>query len=84
MVVCATTLSLLLVFLFGFVVNLSLAHNHVYHVGEHDGWTLLPLGKYNHWAQKHRFQVNDDLGKSPLFFFFNLICGHQQDILVKL
>ncbi|KAG6404886.1 hypothetical protein SASPL_132463 [Salvia splendens] len=61
MVVCATTLSLLLVFLFGFVVNLSLAHNHVYHVGEHDGWTLLPLGKYNHWAQKHRFQVNDDL-----------------------
>ncbi|KAL1555609.1 early nodulin-like protein 1 [Salvia divinorum] len=61
MVVCASTLMLLLVFLFGFIVTSSLAHNHVYHVGEHDGWTLLPSGEYNNWAQRHRFQVNDDL-----------------------
>lgn len=37
-----------------------------YQVGGKDGWVVKPSEDYNHWAQSHRFQVNDTLRKSNI------------------
>ncbi|GFP92087.1 early nodulin-like protein 2 [Phtheirospermum japonicum] len=34
---------------------------HRFYVGGDDGWTLHPSRNYNHWAEKYRFLINDEL-----------------------
>ncbi|XWS10012.1 hypothetical protein CRYUN_Cryun39dG0039000 [Craigia yunnanensis] len=52
-------LCLFLVF-FACLISFSHAHKSFY-VGGKDGWVLEPKEKYNNWAGKQRFQVNDTL-----------------------
>ncbi|KAE8707812.1 formin-like protein 5-like [Hibiscus syriacus] len=51
-------LSLLLVLLACFVCS---SHCYTFYVGGKEGWVLHPNQKYNDWAGKQRFQVNDVL-----------------------
>ncbi|XP_062150966.1 early nodulin-like protein 3 [Alnus glutinosa] len=51
-------LGVLFVILMGFL-STSQAYN--FFVGGKDGWVLHPSEKYNHWAERNRFRVNDTL-----------------------
>ncbi|KAK9664213.1 hypothetical protein RND81_14G026400 [Saponaria officinalis] len=39
----------------------AFCEGHKFNVGGKDGWVLNPSEKYNHWAERMRFQVNDTL-----------------------
>ncbi|KAL9145248.1 hypothetical protein ABFS82_13G029200 [Erythranthe guttata] len=58
MAVSPSIISLLFVLLMEF---LCLAHAFEFHVGGDDGWTLKPTKYYNHWAERYRFQINDEI-----------------------
>jgi len=61
-------LGVLFVILMGFL-STSQAYN--FFVGGKDGWVLHPSEKYNHWAERNRFRVNDTLCK-PLSLSLSL------------
>ncbi|XP_010272421.1 PREDICTED: early nodulin-like protein 2 [Nelumbo nucifera] len=48
-------------FLMVAVCNLCLSQAHDFYVGGRFGWVLNPSEKYNDWAERNRFQVNDTL-----------------------
>ncbi|KAL0354228.1 UNVERIFIED_CONTAM: Early nodulin-like protein 2 [Sesamum angustifolium] len=58
MAVCPSATGLLLVVLMRVLCS---SHAHTFYVGGHDGWTLKPSEKYSHWAERYRFQINDEL-----------------------
>ncbi|CAN6694343.1 unnamed protein product [Malus baccata var. baccata] len=45
----------------------STTQGYKFYVGGRDGWVLNPSENYNHWAERNRFNVNDNL----FFFFFS-------------
>ncbi|TXG55127.1 hypothetical protein EZV62_020383 [Acer yangbiense] len=50
--------------LFLVVVLMSIvdsSNGYKFYVGGKDGWVVKPSEKYNHWAERMRFQVNDTL-----------------------
>ncbi|KAK1566955.1 hypothetical protein Q3G72_006570 [Acer saccharum] len=50
--------------LFLLVVLMSIvdsSNGYKFYVGGKDGWVVKPSEKYNHWAERMRFQVNDTL-----------------------
>ena len=53
-----TALSLLLVFL----LAASGCGAREFIVGDNGGWVERPAETFNHWAERHRFHVNDTLG----------------------
>ncbi|KAL0307029.1 UNVERIFIED_CONTAM: Early nodulin-like protein 2 [Sesamum radiatum] len=58
MAVCPSATGLLLVVLMRVLCS---SHAHTFYVGGHDGWTLTPSEKYSRWAERYRFQINDEL-----------------------
>ncbi|KAK6281959.1 hypothetical protein POUND7_015784, partial [Theobroma cacao] len=40
---------------------LSSTQGYKFYVGGKEGWVVSPSEKYNHWAERNRFQVNDTL-----------------------
>ncbi|KAL6538328.1 hypothetical protein OROGR_012316 [Orobanche gracilis] len=54
-------LVLFLVLSFCCIIKDSCCYGHQFDVGGRDGWVLNPSEKYNHWAERNRFQVNDTL-----------------------
>ncbi|XP_061342488.1 early nodulin-like protein 3 [Gastrolobium bilobum] len=47
-----------------------------FQVGGKDGWVVKPSEDYNHWAQRHKFQVNDIL-------YFKYKKGNDSVLVVK-
>ncbi|KAL7129116.1 hypothetical protein ABFS83_13G042000 [Erythranthe nasuta] len=58
MAMAVLIMSLLFVILMEF---LCLVHALNFYVGGDDGWTLEPSENYIHWAERYRFQVNDEI-----------------------
>lgn len=52
-------LSLLFVILMGCLCS---AHARTFYVGGDDGWVLEPSKNYTNWAERYRFQINDQIG----------------------
>ncbi|XP_062028535.1 early nodulin-like protein 4 [Rosa rugosa] len=44
-----------------FMALVSYSQAHKFFVGGKDGWIVNPSENFNHWAGRHRFQVNDTL-----------------------
>lgn len=68
--------TLLVILMLGLASSSSQAYKFI--VGGKDGWVLSPSENFNHWAERHRFQVNDTLRKHlslslVLFLFLFLI-----------
>lgn len=60
-----------LIFL-GFIMCCSFCEaNHTFYAGGKSGWILNPSESYSHWAERNRFQVNDIIGNSIIYFLFN-------------
>ncbi|GER53321.1 early nodulin-like protein 1 [Striga asiatica] len=52
-------LALATLIIIGFLCSSSKAHT--FNVGGEDGWTLHPSDNYTLWAEKYRFEINDQL-----------------------
>ncbi|CAA0808653.1 early nodulin-like protein 1 [Striga hermonthica] len=54
----APTMSLVLVILMGFLCS---SDARTFIVGDEDGWILRPSENYTRWAEKHRFEIKDEV-----------------------
>lgn len=63
-----------------FVISMGLscsAYAPTFYVGgDNNGWSLEPSENYTHWAERYRFQINDEIG---IFLLYKLIHVIEQD-----
>ncbi|GJM93140.1 hypothetical protein PR202_ga09670 [Eleusine coracana subsp. coracana] len=45
----------------GFAAVVPTSEAYVFYAGGRDGWVVDPAESYNHWAERNRFQVNDNI-----------------------
>ncbi|KAL3647102.1 hypothetical protein CASFOL_008070 [Castilleja foliolosa] len=55
---CPLTTSFVFLILMSF---LCYSNAHTFFVGGDDGWSLHPSENYNHWSDRYRFSINDEL-----------------------